>query len=156
MHIQTLITVLTIPVRIPELALAHLAQIVLVEEVAAVAAFAEAFEPVFADEGIVVAAVVVAGRLGGCWVAVGAASANGAAALGGPVRADGDGGGEGGEAFFAEKGREAEVVGGYGGEAGGDDGVDGVGCCGGLSGGSCGRHDGERWFGVSAVVCAGL
>lgn len=50
------------------------------EVVTCVAFFAEAFEPVFADEVIVAAAVVVLGLLGWCWVAVWTAPAEGAVA----------------------------------------------------------------------------
>lgn len=53
MQIQTLIPVLAVPVDIVELALAHLAQVVLVQVVAGVALLAQRLQPVLADVVVV-------------------------------------------------------------------------------------------------------
>ena len=78
MQIQTLVPVLAEPIRVVELALAHLAHVVLVQEVAVGPFLAEGFQPVLADVGFrsgVVGPVGVGGGSGGRGrVAVGAAS----------------------------------------------------------------------------------
>ena len=60
MHVKTLISVLTIPVLIVELALTHLPQIVFMEVVTGIAFLTEALEPVLAH---VVVILMVAGEV---------------------------------------------------------------------------------------------
>lgn len=51
MQVQTLVAVAAVAVAHKEIAFRHLAQVVLVQELAALALFAEAAQPVLADEG---------------------------------------------------------------------------------------------------------
>ena len=59
MEIKALVAILTVAIQIVELALTHLAQVVLVQVVTSVALFAERLEPVLADVIVVVAGVVM-------------------------------------------------------------------------------------------------
>jgi len=58
-EVKALVTILTVAIQIVELALTHLAQVVLVQVVTSVALFTERFEPVLADIIVVVAGVVM-------------------------------------------------------------------------------------------------
>ena len=59
MEIKTLVAILTVAIQIVELALTHLAQVVLMQVVTSIALFAERFEPMLADVVVVVAGVVM-------------------------------------------------------------------------------------------------
>ena len=59
MEIKTLVAILTVAIQIVELALTHLAQVVLMQVVTSIALFAERFEPMLTDVVVVVAGVVM-------------------------------------------------------------------------------------------------
>lgn len=126
-QVQTLLPVGAVAVAHEEVALGHLAQVILVEEFAVLALLAQPAQPVLADEGVEPARGLA--RLGGILdVALDAARAVGAGACLVGL-ADGAVGGEADLVGLAEEGREAEVVrlgrvvedGGSGGGGGGGD-----------------------------------
>lgn len=110
MQIEALVAVLAVAVLVVELALAHLAEVVLMQVVAVVALHAQRFEPVLADVVVVLTpeVVVIGGlllRRGG--VSIGASSAEGAVS-GCEGGTDGRGGDEGVAVVAAEEGGEGE------------------------------------------------
>ena len=110
MQVQALVAVGAVPVAHEEVALGHLAQVVLVQELAVLALLAEPPQPVLADERVEPAR---GGLRVGRGVALGAAGAVGAVArLEGA--ADGAVGREADLVGLAEEKREAEVVDGAG------------------------------------------